>query len=117
MDHRISGATVLAHGIGGRRDLPIPFGYVLIGGGLAVLVSFAALLWLWPASRLRGDSLVAFAAVAVLAVVPAGAVIGRRPVLRVRPGRLGWVVLGLVLIAVEIRQQGHVELLMTTGLH
>lgn len=54
MAHQISGAVVLAHGIGGRRDLPIPFSYVLIGGALAVLVSFAALLWLWPVSRLRG---------------------------------------------------------------
>lgn len=54
MDPRTSGAVLLAHGIGGRRDLPIPFGYVLVGGGLAVLVSFAALLWLWPSSRLRG---------------------------------------------------------------
>lgn len=55
MAHQIpSGAIVLAHGIGGRRDLPIPFGYVLVGGALAVLVSFAALLWLWPESRLRG---------------------------------------------------------------
>lgn len=55
MDHRTAGTLVLAHGIGGRRDLPIPFGYVLVGGGLAVLVSFTALLWLWPVSRLRGD--------------------------------------------------------------
>ena len=54
MAHQISGAVVLAHGIGGRRDLPLPFSYVLVGGALAVLVSFAALLWLWPTSRLRG---------------------------------------------------------------
>jgi hypothetical protein len=56
MEHRIPGTIVLAHGIGGRRDLPIPFSYVLVGGALAVLVSFAALLWLWPGSRLRGTA-------------------------------------------------------------
>lgn len=57
MDPRASGSlVVLAHGIGGRRDLPIPFSYVLIGGGLAVVVSFAALLFLWPASRLKGGA-------------------------------------------------------------
>jgi hypothetical protein len=47
-------AVVLAHGVGGRRDLPLPFGYVLFGGGLAVLVSFAVLVWLRPKSRLDG---------------------------------------------------------------
>lgn len=61
--------------------------------------------------------LVAFGSVAVLARLVAGAVMGRWLVLRVRPGRAGWIVLGLALVALEIRQQGQAELLMSTGLH
>lgn len=45
---------VLAHGLGGRQDLPIPLGFAVTGAGLAVLVSFAALALLWKGSRLRG---------------------------------------------------------------
>ncbi|UQA91085.1 DUF2752 domain-containing protein [Streptomyces halobius] len=60
--------------------------------------------------------LVAFASFAFLARLVAGAVVGRWPVLRVRPGRAGWILLGLALVALEIRQQGQAELLMTTGL-
>ncbi|GGL36057.1 hypothetical protein GCM10010095_21590 [Streptomyces anthocyanicus] len=76
----------------------------------------------------RGDSamawrynplglLVAFGAVAALARLAAGAVTGRWLVLRVRPGRAGWIALTLAVVALEIRQQGRAELLMTTGLH
>jgi len=61
--------------------------------------------------------LAACASVAVLAGLVMGAVTGRRPVLRVRPGSLGWIALVLGLVALEIRQQGQAELLMTTGLH
>ncbi|MEU7404709.1 DUF2752 domain-containing protein [Streptomyces sp. NPDC044948] len=61
--------------------------------------------------------LIAFTSVAILASLVTGAVLGRRPVLRVRLGRLGWIVLILALVALEIRQQGQAELLMTTGLH
>jgi hypothetical protein len=39
--------TVLAHGVGGRQDLPIPFTYALIGAALALVVSFVALAVLW----------------------------------------------------------------------
>ena len=46
---------VLAHGVGTRADLPIPVNLAIIGGGLAVLVSFIALGALWPDARLRGD--------------------------------------------------------------
>ena len=46
--------TVLAHGVGGRSDLPIPLELALIGAGTAVLVSFLALVVLWPTPRLRG---------------------------------------------------------------
>jgi hypothetical protein len=45
----------LAHGVGGRADLPVPFWLALYGAGIAVVISFAALGVLWPASRLRAD--------------------------------------------------------------
>ena len=46
----------LAHGVGTRADLPIPVSFAIIGGGLAVLISFVALGALWPDARLRGDA-------------------------------------------------------------
>jgi hypothetical protein len=46
---------VLAHGIGGREDLPIPFSYAVVGAALALAISFVALGLLWRKSRLRGD--------------------------------------------------------------
>lgn len=46
---------IVAHGIGGRSDLPIPFEFALIGAGIAVAVSFIAMAALWRTSRLRGD--------------------------------------------------------------
>jgi hypothetical protein len=45
-------ATVLAHGVGSREDLPIPFSFALIGAAVAVLVSFLVLLLLWREPRL-----------------------------------------------------------------
>ncbi|MFF7642955.1 DUF2752 domain-containing protein [Streptomyces canus] len=61
--------------------------------------------------------LVAAVSVAILARLVAGVFVGRGPVLRVRPGRIGWIVLGLALLALEFRQQDQADLLMTTGLH
>jgi hypothetical protein len=49
-------ALILAHGLGGRADLPIPawmFGY---GAAITLLISFAALALLWPKPRLEGGS-------------------------------------------------------------
>lgn len=46
---------VLAHGVGGRTDLPVPFWLALYGAGIAVVLSFAALGALWPTPRLRDD--------------------------------------------------------------
>ncbi|MDH2425425.1 hypothetical protein [Sphaerisporangium sp. TRM90804] len=43
---------LLAHGVGGRQDLPIPFEAALTGAILALLVSFAALGALWTEPRL-----------------------------------------------------------------
>jgi hypothetical protein len=45
-------AAVFAHGIGGRSDLPIPFGLALGSSALVLVVSFAALAVLWPRPRL-----------------------------------------------------------------
>ncbi len=45
----------LAHGIGGRQDLPIPFEAALTGAILALLVSFVALGALWTEPRLGAD--------------------------------------------------------------
>jgi hypothetical protein len=47
--------TVLAHGIGSRADLPVPLYLSLYGAGLAVVVSFLALVLLWRHPKLRGD--------------------------------------------------------------
>lgn len=49
-----TGGLVLAHGIGGRSDLPIPAWLAMYAGAVAVLVSFFALAALWPTPRLRG---------------------------------------------------------------
>ena len=40
-------AAVLAHGVGSRSDLPIPLDLAMYSAGMAVLVSFAALVVLW----------------------------------------------------------------------
>jgi hypothetical protein len=44
--------NVLAHGIGGRTDLPLPAWLFAYGAGFAVLISFVALGILWPRPRL-----------------------------------------------------------------
>ncbi len=45
---------VLAHGIGGRGDLPLPVWLFAYGAGTAVLISFATLRLLWRTPRLDG---------------------------------------------------------------
>lgn len=45
---------LLAHGIGGRDDLPLPFSFVLTGAIVALVVSFCGLGLLWSSPRLRG---------------------------------------------------------------
>lgn len=47
---------ILAHGVGSRADLPIPLALALYGAGLAVVVSFLALVLLWRRPKLRGDA-------------------------------------------------------------
>ena len=44
-----------AHGVGSREDLPLPFTLLLVGAGLALVVSFVALGALWKQPRLRGE--------------------------------------------------------------
>jgi len=45
---------VLAHGIGGREDLPLPGDLVLQAGGAVVLVTFLAVALLWREPRFAG---------------------------------------------------------------
>jgi hypothetical protein len=42
---------VLAHGIGGAKDLPIPAGYAFVGAALALAVSFVVLAVAWRTPR------------------------------------------------------------------
>jgi hypothetical protein len=46
---------ILAHGIGGSTDLPIPRAYALVGAACALAVSFVILGFAWRTSRFRGD--------------------------------------------------------------
>jgi hypothetical protein len=39
------------HGIASRRDLPLPFSFVVIGAALALLISFAILIYAWRQPR------------------------------------------------------------------
>lgn len=45
---------ILAHGIGGRSDLPVPLWLAVYGGAAAVVVSFAALGVFWRRARFSG---------------------------------------------------------------
>jgi hypothetical protein len=43
----------LAHGIGGRQDLPVPVEFFVAGAGVVLVISFLALAFLWPNPRLQ----------------------------------------------------------------
>src|SRR6478609_8051625 len=43
------------HGIASRHDLPLPFGFVLIGAAAALAISFAVLLLAWRKPRFTSD--------------------------------------------------------------
>jgi len=45
--------TALAHGIGGRLDLPVPVTYFVAAAGIVIVASFVALAVLWPEPRLQ----------------------------------------------------------------
>ena len=47
---------ILAHGLGGRTDLPLPAWMVMYGGAAILMVSFAALRFLWPRPRWEGGT-------------------------------------------------------------
>jgi len=81
---------VLAHGVGGRADLPLPVWLFAYGAGFAVLISFVALGILWPQPRL--------AAASVGRALPGWAQAAARPatwVLRV----IGLFVYGVIVVA------------------
>ncbi len=44
----------LAHGIGGRADLPVPLSYFVAGAALVLVISFVLLALLWVEPRLQG---------------------------------------------------------------
>jgi len=44
---------ILAHGIGGRTDLPVPLSYFIAGAVVVLVASFVALAALWPKPRLQ----------------------------------------------------------------
>jgi hypothetical protein len=46
---------LLAHGIGSRGDLPIPFAFAVAGAAVALVISFVVLTVAWRRSRFRGD--------------------------------------------------------------
>ncbi|MEU4838077.1 hypothetical protein [Nocardia testacea] len=48
--------TLLAHGLGGAADLPIPLTYALIGAAWALTFSFAVIAFAWREPRLDPDS-------------------------------------------------------------
>ncbi|TDC74004.1 hypothetical protein [Actinomadura sp. 7K507] len=51
-----TGAHVLAHGLGGRTDLPLDAVAAIAGGGIAVAASFAVLTAAWKRPRLHPDA-------------------------------------------------------------
>ena len=51
----MTAGVVLAHGIGGVKDLPVPGWLFLFGGAVVLVVSFSALGILWTRPRLEDD--------------------------------------------------------------
>lgn len=51
-----SDPVLLAHGLGGRSDLPLPPTLAVLGGAAAVVISFAALAALWHRPHLSPDA-------------------------------------------------------------
>lgn len=49
-----TGGSLLAHGVGGRQDLPIPFSAALTGAVVALLATFLVLSFAWRSSRFKG---------------------------------------------------------------
>ncbi|MBF6079599.1 hypothetical protein IU498_33805 [Nocardia beijingensis] len=68
--------TVLAHGIGGAADLPIPLSYALVGAAWALTFSFAVLVLAWREPRLDPRSPGVVVPSVVRAIVDSGVVRG-----------------------------------------
>lgn len=49
-------AAIVAHGIGGRADLPVPLALAIQGAAIAVFVSFVAVALLWKEPKLSGGA-------------------------------------------------------------
>ena len=47
--------AVLAHGLGGSTDLPIPYAYALIGAAWALTLTFAVVVFAWRKPRFDPD--------------------------------------------------------------
>ncbi len=47
---------VLAHGVGGRGALPLPYDFLVRGAAVALLASFLGLGMLWRSPRLRAGA-------------------------------------------------------------
>lgn len=50
-----AGVSVLAHGLGGSTDLPIPYSYALIGAAWALTLTFAVVAFAWRTPRFDPD--------------------------------------------------------------
>lgn len=48
-------SRAMAHGVGGRSDLPVPLSYFLAGAATVLVVTFLALAILWRRPRLQGE--------------------------------------------------------------
>ena len=48
------GSAILAHGVGNREDLPLPFPLAVGGAATVLVLSFVALAVLWPQPRIDG---------------------------------------------------------------
>lgn len=85
---------ILAHGIGGRLDLPVPLSIFVVAAAMVLVVSFVALALLWPEPRLedgpryttRGRVIPAEGVLAALGLVALLLVIGQ-----ILPGLFGLV--------------------------
>lgn len=53
MSHSAAGPAIIAHGVGARGDLPLPLPFFVWALGIALAISFAALVVLWPEPKLR----------------------------------------------------------------
>jgi hypothetical protein len=65
------------HGIASRHDLPLPFGFVLIGAAAALAISFAVLLLAWRRPRYSSDPGVPVPRIQAVVENPAVRTVGR----------------------------------------